>query len=67
MVYTLKTSEEMGRGLYAARYINPGEVITICELLVFNPFDTALVELTELRFYTFRFNEQQDCLCLGDG
>lgn len=65
--YTLKVTPEFGRGLYASRVIQPGEVVTRCELLVFSADDTPKVNDTDLKYYTFKFNETQDCLCLGDG
>lgn len=66
-IYSLKVTDEFGRGLYASKRIVRGDVITRCELLVLSPADTLAVNGTELQFYTFKFDDQRDCLCLGDG
>lgn len=66
-IYNIQISEEFGRGLYASKNIMPGEVIADCELLVFTPSDTKRINETDLQFYTFKYNETQDCLVLGDG
>lgn len=66
-LYDIKTEEASGRGLYAAKEISPGEVISVCELLVLNPIDTIAVNQTDLRYYVFKYSENQDCLVLGDG
>ena len=67
MKYYIKTSQEMGRGLYPLRTIYKGEIVSICEILVLSQNDTVKVNDTDLKFYTFKFNETQDCLVLGDG
>ncbi len=66
-MFDIKVSPEMGRGLYANRVIAQGETIMQCEILVLDDFDTILVNRTELRFYTFAFNDEQDCIVLGLG
>lgn len=66
-IYSVQMIEGMGRGIIAERDIKLGEVITNCELLVLNKTDTGLVNQTDLQWYTFCFNETQDCLVLGDG
>lgn len=67
--YYLKTSPEMGRGLYAAYDIDAGRILFTAELLVLSPADTKLVNQTDLQYYTFVYNAEteQDCLVLGDG
>lgn len=65
--YKLKMSEEMGRGLYACENIDRGSLISQCEILLLSPADTVKVNETELQFYTFKFDQTQDCLVLGDG
>lgn len=67
MKYYIKTSLEMGRGLYPLRTIYKGELISVCEILVLSQDDTVKVNDTDLKYYTFKFNETQDCLVLGDG
>lgn len=66
-MYRIKTSPEFGRGLYADRDIYAGEPIMTCELIVLSEKDTKTLQETDLRFYTFVFNDKQDCLLLGDG
>lgn len=65
--YYLQETKEFGRGLYAGYFIAKGEVIAEFELLVLSPSDTTKVNETDLKYYTFCFNEAQDCLVLGDG
>ncbi len=66
-MYSIKLSEVDGRGLYAEQFIMPDQVIFEAELLVLNEQDTKKVNETELKYYTFKFNDLQDCLVLGDG
>ncbi len=66
-MYNLKVTEEMGRGLYASREIWRGEIIAVCEVLLLSPTDTVAVNQTDLKHYTFKYNDLQDCLVLGDG
>lgn len=63
----IKTEEKTGRGVYATFYMPPEQVIAREELLVLNTEDSARVNGTDLQYYTFVFNETQDCLVLGDG
>jgi SET domain len=65
----IKLFEDMRRGVVVApgRGIIRGDIVMACELLVLSPNDTKAVNLTELQYYTFRFNDTQDCLVLGDG
>ena len=42
-------------------------LIMECELLVLSESDTAAVNCTDLQFYTFKYNDTQDCLVLGHG
>jgi len=68
MDYYLKVSPEMGRGLYTGYVgIQKAKLIAQCELLIFDEFDTVLVNQTNLKYYTFKYNDKQDCLVLGDG
>lgn len=67
-MYTIISNAEYGRGLYATRQIYAGELIAVCELLVLSPVDTITLNRgTALEHYTFKFNDAQDCLVLGDG
>jgi SET domain-containing protein len=63
----LKTTKEMGRGIYAARDILENEVIMECEVLVLNESDTIKVNETDLKYYTFKYTDSRDCLVLGHG
>ncbi len=67
MNYYLKSTEEFGRGLYADFNIHENKEVFISELLVFSEEDTIKLENTDLKFYKFKFNDTQDCLCLGLG
>lgn len=64
---TIRFTEEMGRGVYSSAYIFKSEVIARCELLILNPDDTTIVNETELKYYTFKYDQDRDCLVLGDG
>ena len=66
-MYKVDTSEEMGRGLYATKPIAIFETVAVFEILLLNPEDTVALENTDLKFYTFRVSDVQDCLVLGDG
>lgn len=67
MNYYLKVTTEFGRGLYASNTIKKNKVIMQCEVLAFNEFDTVLINQTDLKFYTFKYEGKKDCLVLGDG
>lgn len=67
MDYYLKVTTEFGRGLYALNTIKKNKVIMQCEVLAFNEFDTVLINQTDLKFYTFKYEGKKDCLVLGDG
>ena len=66
-MYKIEMIEGMGRGIVSIKHIWKGTIIEICELLVLSEIDTKLVNLTELEFYTFKYNQNQDCLVLGNG
>lgn len=63
----LKTTNEFGRGLYASQFIPEGTIILECEILILNEQDTNTVNTTELKYYTFKYDEKRDCLVLGHG
>ena len=67
MNYYLKVTTEFGRGLYATNTIKKNKVIMQCEVLAFSEFDTVLINQTDLKFYTFKYEGKKDCLVLGDG
>src|SRR5271166_1405941 len=67
MSYCLKVTTEFGRGLYATNIIKKNKVIMQCEVLALSEFDTVLVNQTDLKFYTFKYEGKKDCLVLGDG
>ncbi len=66
-MFKVIVTPEFGRGLYATRAIDKGETVTLCEILVLSPEDTPKVNDTDLKYYTFVYNEKQDCLVLGHG
>lgn len=63
----IKVTEEFGRGLYATKAIKAGQTILQCEVLVLSQLDTIIVNRTELKYYTFVYSEEQDCIVLGNG
>lgn len=63
----IKVTDVDGRGLYAVQDLQAHKILFTCELLVLSERDTEVVNQTELQFYTFKFNEKQDCLVLGHG
>lgn len=65
--YEITFSQEMGREVRATHPIWQGEIVAICELLVLSPHDTKYLDNTDLKYYTFKLNETQDCLVLGEG
>lgn len=67
MKYSINYNSDFGRLIQANKTIYRGEIVTICELLVLSQVDTPVVNNTELQYYTFKYNETQDCLVLGDG
>lgn len=60
-------SLEMGREVRANVLLPRGLVIENCELLVLSPDDTIKVNETDLKYYTFKYTDKQDCLVLGIG
>lgn len=63
----LKVTDEFGRGLYASELIKANSIIMQCEILVLSTTDTPIVNSTDLQWYTFVYNDKQDCLVLGLG
>lgn len=63
----IKVTPDMGRGLFALQDLPKDKLLFTCELLVLSPEDTLKVNATDLQYYTFKYNETQDCLVLGDG
>lgn len=66
-IYSVKMTETMGRGVFAEKDFGKGDIITNCEVLVLSEKDTTSINATDLQYYTFKYNEAQDCLVLGDG
>jgi SET domain-containing protein len=66
MDYYIKTTPEMGRGLYSVSGFEPHKILFTAELLVLSEQDTKTVNTTDLKYYVFKYNETQDCLVLGD-
>lgn len=65
--YYVMNTVEFGRAIFAETDLKKGDVICYCEVLVLNEKDTKIVNTTDLQWYTFTFNDTQDCLVLGDG
>jgi SET domain-containing protein len=66
-MFKIYQNSEFGRYVEATEFILAGTEIEFCELLVLSPNDTKIVNSTDLQFYTFKYNETQDCLVLGNG
>lgn len=66
-MYQIKVTETYGRGLYATKHLPLGTTVTECELLVLSEMDSYRVNHTDLKHYTFKYDDKRDCLVLGDG
>lgn len=60
-------TEEFGRGVYASTDLPTGSIISLCDILPLSEKDTVLVNETDLKYYTFKFTDNRDCLVLGEG
>lgn len=66
--YYVTDTPEFGRGVYANKPLFKGDTVMVCELLVLSSHDTQVInKLTDLKHYTFKFTDENDCLVLGDG
>lgn len=61
-MYKIDVSERYGRGIYAARDIQPNELIMQCELIRIPGLAPGV-----LAAFAFSYNETDDCVVLGDG
>lgn len=67
-MFKITQSEQYGREVTATEFIYQDDTVTLCELLVLDASDTVTVNtFTSLQWYTFKFNDIQDCLVLGCG
>lgn len=57
----------MGRGLELIYDMPANKVLFTAELLILSPADTIKVNETDLKYYTFKYDDTRDCLVLGDG
>ncbi len=62
-------SDKHGRGVFAARDIEDGEIIEVCPVIVFPERDKKLLDQTFLYDYYFDWGENgsEFALCLGYG
>lgn len=60
-------SEKYGREITANKFIYQNDTIMVCELLILSANDTKVINQTDLQYYTFKYNSEQDCLVLGLG
>lgn len=67
LYYEIIETSEFGRGLYAYATYFKDEIVFDAELLILSPEDTKVVNTTDLKYYTFKYDETRDCLVLGDG
>jgi SET domain-containing protein len=58
---------DMGRGLESSQLILKDSIVECSELLVLSEVDTKIVNTTDLKYYTFKYNDKQDCLVMGLG
>lgn len=65
--YQIKYTKDMGRGLFSNIFYYENSTVFQCELLILSENDTLVLELTDLKYYTFKYNDTQDCLVLGNG
>src|ERR1700690_3770781 len=64
----VKMTLDMGRGLFSSQRILKDTIVCECEILLLSQHDTQVVnKLTELKYYTFKYSDDQDCLVLGNG
>ena len=65
----ITVSKKYGREVTSTKNIKKGTIVEMCELLVLSQQDTKLVNMTDLRYYTFVYDKEtgQDCLVLGSG
>lgn len=64
---TIGYSDTMGREVIAADNIACDAIIECCELLILSYEDTIKINNTELKYYTFVYEDGRDCLVLGNG
>ena len=65
--YYIATDEVMGRCVHANKPLSKGDVVMISELIVLSSIDTVKIGYTDLKHYTFKYSDNNDCLVLGDG
>lgn len=64
----IKFTQDMGRGVYASLDLTAGQEIEVCEILILSPPDSMVVnKYTSLVHYTFKYDQERDCLVLGNG
>lgn len=66
-MHYIKVTKEYGRGLYALHSIPANKILFTAELLVLSELDTIKINETDLKYYTFKYDDKRDCLVLGDG
>jgi len=67
MNHYITTVEGFGRCVIAAQDISKDKLLFTAELLTLSPEDTVKINETDLQYYTFKYNDKQDCIVLGDG
>lgn len=64
---TVKLTKDMGRGVFTTNTIKKGDIVATCEILELSEKDTAIVNSTDLQYYTFKLDMKRDCLVMGLG
>lgn len=63
----LGESEISGRGVFAVRDFNAGEVVEVCEVLIISKKDIKWIDKTELYNHYYAWSEGRAALALGLG
>jgi len=63
----IKNTPKMGRGIFAERDINEGDIVEVSPCLVFNKKDEWTIQETELKMYVFSDERGGSVLALGIG
>ena len=67
MKYYIDETKKYGRGVYCGLPFRKNELIEECEILALSHKDTITLQNTDLKYYTFKYDESRDCLVLGVG
>jgi SET domain-containing protein len=63
----IKNTKKYGRGLYAARNLDKGEVVEIAPVVVLSQADSRIIGITKLTMYLFEWKNKDAGFALGYG